>query len=139
MRTWLLDTGPFIAYFNRNDPAHEAVTLRLEKFSGQIVTTSAVVTEVMYFLSEIPDGPVSFAELLLVSGTRIAALKTADVVATAELMNEYADTPMDFADATLVLLAEELGVTQNAKARKKGGRLKQRSGLHLRASFANSH
>ena len=110
MRTWLVDTGAFIAYFNRGDPAHEAVTSRLEKFSGQLVTTSAVVTEVMYFLAEAPSGPVSFAELLLVSGTRIAPLKTADVVAAAELMNEYADTPMDFADATLVLLAEDLGV-----------------------------
>ena len=64
----------------------------------------------MYFLAEAPDGPVSFAEMLLVSGTRIAALETADVVAAAELMNEYADTPMDFADATLVLLAEQVGV-----------------------------
>jgi uncharacterized protein len=27
------------------------------------------------------------------------------------LMTRYEDTPMDFADATLVLLAEELGVT----------------------------
>ena len=27
-------------------------------------------------------------------------------------MSKYSDTPMDFADATLVLLAEELGVTE---------------------------
>jgi predicted nucleic acid-binding protein len=34
-----------------------------------------------------------------------------NVLAAAELMNRYSDTPMDFADATLVLLAEEIGVT----------------------------
>jgi hypothetical protein len=27
-------------------------------------------------------------------------------------MSKYSDTPMDFADATLVLLAEEVGVTE---------------------------
>ena len=27
-------------------------------------------------------------------------------------MSKYSDTPMDFADATLVLLAEELGVAE---------------------------
>ena len=36
------------------------------------------------------------------------------VVAAARLMAKYADTPMDYADATLVLLAEELGVTDVA-------------------------
>ena len=92
---------------------HEAVATSLEKFSGQLVTTGAVVTEVMYFLSDLPDGPVSFAELLLASGARIAGLtQPADIVRAAELMSKYSDTPMDFADATLVLLAEELEVAE---------------------------
>ena len=38
--------------------------------------------------------------------------KPADIVAAAELMSKYSDTPMDFADATLVLLAEGLGVVE---------------------------
>jgi len=33
------------------------------------------------------------------------------VLAAAQLMDKYADTPMDFADATLVLAAGDLGVT----------------------------
>ena len=112
MKTWLVDTGAFIAYFNRSDPMHEAVASRLEGFSGQLVTTSAVVTEVMYFLSDVPHGPVSFSELLLASGSRIEQLTVADVVAAAELMNQYSDTPMDFADATLVLLGEKFGIVE---------------------------
>ena len=113
MKTWLVDTGPFVAYFDRNDPMHEPVAATLEKFSGQLATTGAVVTEVMYFLSDAPGGPAWFAELLLVSGVRIEDLtQPADVVAAAELMDKYSDTPMDFADATLVLLAEEFGVAE---------------------------
>jgi predicted nucleic acid-binding protein len=113
MKTWLIDTGPFIAYFDRSDPMHRPVASSLERFSGQLVTTGAVVTEVMYFLSDTHGGPVSFAELLLVSGIRIVELtQPADIVAAAELMSKYSDTPMDFADATLVLLAEELELTE---------------------------
>jgi predicted nucleic acid-binding protein len=111
MRTWLIDTGPFIAYISRTDPMHTRVAARVDGFAGQLATTSAVITEVMCFLSGVPAGPVSFAELLLASGTRIAeSTQPQHVLAAAELMGKYADTPMDFADATLVQLAEELGV-----------------------------
>lgn len=110
LRTWLVDTGPFIAYINRRDPAHAPVSARLDGFTGQLVTTGAVVTEVMYFLSGVPDGPVSFAELLVASGARIAeASEPEAVLAAADLMARYSDTPMDFADATLVLLADAVG------------------------------
>jgi hypothetical protein len=111
LRRWLVDTGPFVAYFDRRDPAHEAVAGRLDEFRGQLVTTGAVVTEVMYFLSENTGGPAAFAELLDSSGTWIAdLLDTPRIVQAAELMARYDDTPMDFADATLVMLAEALGV-----------------------------
>jgi len=106
-----VDTGPLIAYLNRRDPAHAAVAARLDDFSGQLVTTGAVVTEVMYFLSGVPGGPVAFAELLVASGTRIAESSDPTwVLAAADLMARYSDTPMDFADATLVQLADGLGV-----------------------------
>ena len=74
MKTWLIDTGPFIAYFDQSDSKHAPVAAALEKFSGRLVTTGAVVTEVMYFLSDAPGGPVSFAEFLLASGIRIVDL-----------------------------------------------------------------
>lgn len=112
LRTWLVDTGPFIAYMNRRDPAHASVSARLDGFSGQLVTTGAVVTEVMYFLSGVPGGPVVFAELLVASAATIVELpEPASVLAAASLMARYSDTPMDFADATLVQLADALGVT----------------------------
>ena len=50
--------------------------------------------------------------MLLESKTRLVDLTTADeILAAARLMGRYADTPMDYADATLVLLGDELGVT----------------------------
>jgi predicted nucleic acid-binding protein len=112
MKTWLVDTGPFVAYLDRSDPKHQAVAATLDAFTGQLATTGAVVTEVMYFLSDIDGGPTAFAELLLESETRLVDLATADeILAAARLMERYADTPMDYADATLVLLGDELAVT----------------------------
>ena len=113
MRTCLVDTGPFVSYLDRKDPAHTDVAEFLDNFNGQLSTTGAVIGEVMYFISELPDGPVSFAELLIASGTHIVSLAgPSEVLTAAELMYQYRDTPMDFADATLVLLADKTGTTE---------------------------
>ena len=113
MKPCLIDTGPFVAYLNRSDPMHEGVATFINSFKGELVTTGAVIGEVIYFVSELASGPMSFAKFLIGSGARIVdATGPQQVLAAAELMSKYSDTPMDFADATLVLLAEEVGVTE---------------------------
>jgi uncharacterized protein len=110
MRTWLVDTGPLVSYLDARDPFHEAVAHRLDSFTGGLATTSAVITESMHFLSDVSSGPRLLAELVRASGVSIFDLcQPPELDAAATLMEKYADTPMDFADATLVLLAEALG------------------------------
>jgi len=112
MKAWLVDTGPFVSYLDRKDPAHANIADLLDNFKGRLLTTAAVIGEVMYFVSELPSGPLSFAEFLIASATQIVPLTTPpEVLAAAELMHQYRDTPMDFADATLVLLADQTGTT----------------------------
>jgi uncharacterized protein len=112
VKRWLIDTGPCVAYFDRRDVFHERVAAILDPFTGQLLTTSAVVTEVMHFLGEAPDGPLAFAEFLTSADVRLLGLTDVqDVAAAARLMRQYADTPMDFADATLVRVAGATGVT----------------------------
>ena len=112
MKTYLVDTGPLVAYLNRNDEAHESVRRTLRGIKGQLTTTAAVITEVLYFTSEHPSGPLVFAQFLIASRMVISEMcQPAEVLAAAELMDRYSDTPMDFADATLVLLADRLGIT----------------------------
>ena len=111
MKRWLVDTGPFVAYLDRADSVHDDVTACIDGFTGQLTTTGAVVTEVMYFLSDVQDGPPSFAELLARARVQIVDVPQASrIMAAAALMKKYADTPMDFADATLVGAAEQLGI-----------------------------
>ncbi|MBI3049745.1 MAG: PIN domain-containing protein [Acidobacteria bacterium] len=113
MKTCLIDTGPLVAYLDRADPKHGAVAQALEEFSGQLVTTGAVITEAMHLLAEAPEGPESLAEFVEATGLRVVEMTQPDAVRrAAALMRKYRDTPMDFADATLVLLADELGVVE---------------------------
>jgi uncharacterized protein len=112
VKTCLIDTGPIAAYLNRRDEAHQSVKQSLRTFKGQLATTCAVVNEVMYFVSEHPGGPLSLAQFLTASRIHIIeACQPQQTLAAANLMERYRDTLMDFADATLVLLAETLGVT----------------------------
>ena len=110
MTAWLLDTGPLVAALNRRDPHHARCVAALADFSGSLVTTGAVVTEAMHFLGGQSDGPAALVGFLDDAQADIRACFGApQLLAAARLMRKYADVPMDFADASLVLLADETG------------------------------
>ena len=109
MTTWLLDTGPLVAYLDARDPAHDEVSACLDEFTGQLATSSAVVTEAMHFVAAAPAGPRRLLDFLHATAAVVYDLSTPpalDDVVT--LMERYHDTPMDYADGTLVRLAEAL-------------------------------
>ena len=135
MNYGLIDTGPLVAYLNINDPAHAEVAACLEQFNGRLVSTSAVITEVMYFVSSDSRGPRLCAEFVNASAILIYDFtQAAELNEAAALMERYADTPMDYADATLVLLAEGLGVEKIITLDRRGFstyRTRQGKGFHL--------
>jgi uncharacterized protein len=111
VKTWLVDAGPLIAYLDEREPQHERVAERLEAFDGHLATTSAVITETMHFVAAGRRGPRRLADL--VSGSAMDVFdfsRPPELNEAVALMEKYADTPMDYADATLVLLAEALDV-----------------------------
>lgn len=111
MKVWLLDTGPLVAYLDGRDPAHRDVAERLEGFTGRLVSTSAVITEAMHFVSDSSEGPEALSNFANAVGLLVyECAHPIQIKDAVRLMNKYADTPMDFADATLVLLADQLSV-----------------------------
>lgn len=111
MKTWLLDTGPLVSYLDAGDPEHERVVACLADYTGRLATTGAVITEAMHFVSVSREGARVLAEFVVASGAEVYDLcRPPELLESALLMEKYADTPMDFADATLVLLAEALDV-----------------------------
>ena len=111
MRTCLADTGPLVAYLDASDPEHETVAAWLDEYTGLLITTSAVVTEAMHFVAGTREGPERIVQLLELTGARIHdCAQPTQLRKAVALMRKYADTPMDFADASLVLLAEQTSV-----------------------------
>lgn len=113
MRISILDTGPLIAFLHRRDPANAAVTRVLDTLPGQLATTSAVITEAMHLAAPVPRGPALVAELIATARVDVHDYAQPDALRRAVVLIErYADTPMDYADATLLLLADDIGVRE---------------------------
>lgn len=113
MKPLLLDTGPLVALLDRNDSYHRWVAPRFGSLTGPLVTSGAVVTEATFFLQNVKDGIACLFEFLANPRIHIFdCFKPSKLEAAAVLMHRYADTPMDFADATLVVLAGELETKQ---------------------------
>jgi predicted nucleic acid-binding protein len=133
--SWLIDTGPLVAYLDAADTAHAKVAACLDDFSGHLVTTSAVITEAMHLVSVAPGGARLLVEFVAASRTAIHDLcQVPELREAALLMEKYSDTPMDFADATLVLLAEAFGVGDIVTLDRRGFatfRTRQRRGFRL--------
>jgi predicted nucleic acid-binding protein len=111
MNACLLDTGPLVALLDRSEPDHNLVRRFMAHFRGaRLITTGAVITEAFYFLSDVQNGPASLASLLDASAAEVRDVFSPEALAAAvRLMTKYADTPMDFPDATLVWIAEQTG------------------------------
>lgn len=129
MNAWLLDTGPIVAFLDQADAAHKSVVHGLQRFTGRFVTTDAVIVEAMHLVSRSPAGPGLLIDFLLSSQAAIhSSMSAQDLLQAGELMKKYADVPMDFADATLVLLAARLRITAVCTLDRRGFRT-YRSGL----------
>ncbi len=111
MNACLLDTGPLVALLDRSEPDHNLVQGFMAHFRGaRLITTGAVITEAFYFLSDVQNGSASLASFLDASAAEVRDVFSPEALAAAvRLMTKYADTPMDFPDATLVWIAEQIG------------------------------
>lgn len=111
MTGWLLDAGPIVAYLDPADRDHAKVSARLGRFPGVLITTSAVITEAMYLVRRQHGGFALMARFASTAPIHVEDYSQPPaLLRAAELMERYADTPMDYADATLVLAAEDFGV-----------------------------
>lgn len=107
---WLLDTGPLVALLSKNDAAHEQCVDVFASFRGHLLTTESVLTEAMYLVGR--RGAAPCLDFFLRAGALIVPTDVRRLQRCHDLVVRYADVPMDFADATLVALAEEFGVGQ---------------------------
>ena len=104
----LLDTGPFVALVDRSEGRHDQCVAVLEGWTGAVVTTEAVLTETLYLVGPQWRGQKATLEFILRGAFQLVPSSHASLQRVAALMERYRNVPMDFADATLVALGEEL-------------------------------
>lgn len=106
----LLDTGPWVAWIDRSEKHHLTCTAWLEDFHGEFFSTEAVLTEVLYLLNHSYKAQAAALDFVLSGVVSIVPSSIDSLKSAKRLMRKYSDLPMDFADASLVVLAEDLGV-----------------------------
>lgn len=108
----LLDTGAWVALVDRSERSHEACVTVLEGWTGRIVTTEAVLTETLYLVGPSWKAQQIVLEFVLRGAVLPVPSSRESLRRVAALMERYRDVPMDFADATLVALGEEIGANR---------------------------
>jgi len=104
----LLDTGPFVALVDRSEKTHDECVAALESWTGAIVTTEAVLTETLHLVGPQWRPQKIALEFILRGAFQLVPSSHLSLKRVAVLMERYRNVPMDFADATLVALGEEL-------------------------------
>ena len=107
----IADTGFWVALFNPRDKHHQQIRAFAPTINEPLITTLPVVTEVCYLLQRRcnPLKAAAFLNEPRAGLFSLFAISEAHLPTMTQLMIKYADLPMDLADASLVLLAEELG------------------------------
>jgi len=110
----LTDAGPLIALIDADEQDHERCRKALDELRLPLLTTWPAFTEAMYLLARVGGWKAQQAlwRLVLREDLLVDPLSPEATVRAARLMETYADRPMDLADATLVALAEERGLTR---------------------------
>jgi predicted nucleic acid-binding protein len=105
----LVDTGPLVALFDPRDGQHARCVRALRGIREPIYTTTSVLTEAFHMLQPQSIGADRLREFVEKGGLSIWFFDRPGLTRAFELMEVYADHPMDFADASLVVAAEALG------------------------------
>ena len=105
----LTDAGALVALLDADDPYHAACVVAAQRLpAGPLLATWVCFTEAMYLLGTVGGYRYQAALWSLRTAGRLVLhdLTAGEADRMAALMAQYQDTPMDLADASLVVVAE---------------------------------
>ena len=100
----ICDTGPLVAYLNRNDRYHAWAVALMKQVAPPMLTCEPVLTEVAYFLREDDVEVDPLFQLLERGALRLEFDMSAHWPRVRTLMARY--DRMDLADASIVVMTE---------------------------------
>ena len=112
MKSTLIDAGPLIALFNKNDKYNSAITQYLKNYAGRLISSWPVITEVSHMLSFNVQTQIDFLSWIKLGGIQLVDIDINGINRIIDLSKKYSDVPMDLADASLVVIAEELNIKE---------------------------
>lgn len=107
------DTGFVVALLNRSDANHAAVSAVYSQHQ-QIFLPQTVLAEVAYLVGRNAGSAAvaAFLRGLPASRFRLMPLTNEDLMRVAEILDDYADSRIDFVDATVMAMAERYGIVK---------------------------
>lgn len=111
----VVDSGPLIALFDRDDAYHSAVVAFLKANPRlRLLTSWAVLTETSVLLASRvgKQAEADFLEWIERGGVAVVAQDGAALARVRAFIVKYRDLPFDFADASVAALAESAGISQ---------------------------
>jgi len=112
MKSTLIDAGPIIALFNKNDKYHKVVKKFLRDYKGKLITSWPVITEASHMLDFNVEVQIDLFKWIRLGGLLIEEMNINEIDRIIELSEKYSDIPMDLADASLVVLSEKLKIKE---------------------------
>jgi uncharacterized protein len=113
-RQIIVDSGPLIALFDADDHYHDRALEFVRQTRAKLISTMAVMTEAMYVLEDSLPARRNLLTWIQNGGLTLTEPEAGDFERIIQLIEKYADLPMDFADAVVVALCERLGITHIA-------------------------
>jgi predicted nucleic acid-binding protein len=111
VRNIVVDAGPMIGMFDRDDSHHKQAGAFLRGVGEcRLITTSLVIGEVAAMLADVQPNLFRFMDWLSAAVEIDDALRE-DLPRMIEIMKKYDDLPADLADVSLVALCERRGVS----------------------------
>lgn len=110
----VIDTSFLFALTNSNDQNHSACVAVARTIKGRLIVPVTVLPEIAYLLEDRLGHHVmrQFVQQITQPTWSVEPLQNKDLLRAAALLEAYADTRLDFVDATLVAVAERLNVSR---------------------------
>jgi predicted nucleic acid-binding protein len=102
----VLDTGPLVAFIDREDAYHRWASEQLRSLEPPFLTCEAVISESLFLLRRAHNGVPTLMNMLQEDLIRPAFDLDDHLAPVAHLIAKYRDTPMSLADACLVRMSE---------------------------------
>lgn len=110
MADLLLDTGAWVALLDRREREQARCVQALQGVTGRLISSEAVLTETLWLVGGLRDGPRRGAEFVRRGTVTLVPTSPESLARAVDLMARYRNVPMDYADATLVVLGVDLAL-----------------------------